>query len=71
MEPEEGGLTVGSMIAIFGAIMFIAYIGYRISLQREELRDTIRLITDEHDHFIDDLQAMVHSGAIHAVSGNS
>jgi hypothetical protein len=71
MEPEEGSFTMGSMIAVFGAIMFMAYIWYRISLQREELRDTIRLITDEHDHFIDDLQAMVRSGTVRPVSGNS
>jgi uncharacterized membrane protein YukC len=71
MEPEEGGFTIGWLIAVVGAIMFMAYIYYRISLQREELRDTIRLITDEHDHFIDDLQTMVRSGTVRPVSGNS
>ena len=71
MEPEEGGFTIVSMIALFGAIIFMAYVYYRISLQREKLKDTIRLITDEHDSFIDDLQAMVQSGTVRPASGNS
>ena len=71
MEPEEGGFTIGWLIAVFGTIMFMAYICYRISLQREKLKDTIRLITDEHDSFIDDLQAMVQSGTVRPASGNS
>ena len=71
MEPEEGSFTLGWLIAVFGAIMFMAYIYYRISLQREELRDTVKLITDEHDSFIDDLQAMVQSGTVRPSSGDS
>ena len=71
MEPEEGGFTIGWLIAVFGAIMFMAYIYYRISLQREELRDTVKVVTDKHDRFIDDLQAMVQSGTVRPASGNS
>jgi len=71
MEPEEGGLTIGSMIALLGAIMFMAYVYYRISLQREELRDTVKVVTDKHDRFIDDLQAMVQSGTVRPASGSA
>ena len=71
MEPEECGFTIGSVIAVFGAIIFMAYVYYRISLQREELKDTIRLITEKHDRFIDDLQAMVQAGTVRPASGNS
>jgi len=44
------------------SIMFIGYILYKISKQREELRDTIRLMTEEHSDFVDGLESMVKTG---------
>ena len=70
MEPEQGGLTIGSTVALLGAIMFILYIGYRISLQRDELRNTIELITNEHENFVNSLEAFVQSETIRPIAGN-
>lgn len=67
MVPEESRFTIGWLIAAFGAIMFMTYVFYRISLQREELKNTVKLITNEHDCFIDDLHAMVQSGTVRPV----
>jgi len=68
METGEGGFSFGTLIAAFGMIMFFAYIAYRISQQREELRDTVELITNEHDNFVNGLEAMVKAGNIRPVS---
>jgi len=68
METGEGEFSFGTLIAVLGMIMFVAYIAYRISQQREELRDTIELITNEHDNFVNGLEAMVKAGNIRPVS---
>ena len=62
METGEGGFSFGTLIAVLGMMMFVAYIAYRISQQREELRNTVELITNEHDPFVDGLEAMVKAG---------
>jgi hypothetical protein len=37
---------------------------YKISKQREKLRDTVRLMTEEHSGFVDGLESMVKTGVL-------
>ncbi len=65
MEPEEsGGPGIGTIIMFLASIMFIFYIVHKISKQREELRDTINLLTDENGDFVDGLESMVKKGVL-------
>jgi flagellar biogenesis protein FliO len=69
MEPgTEEGMSMGTLVMILASIMFIGYIVYRISKQREELRNTVSILTaGEHD-FVDGLESLVASGALKPVA---
>jgi hypothetical protein len=57
----EGGFGLAEAAAILFGIMLVIYIAYKITKQREELRSTVKLLTNEHGGFVDDLQALVHA----------
>ncbi len=61
---EDGGMSIGTIVMILASIMFIGYIIYKISRQREELRDTINLLTDENKDFVEGLEVMVRAGTL-------
>ena len=69
MEPgKEEGMSMGTLVMILASIMFIGYIVYRISKQREELRNTVNILTAEEHDFVDGLETLVASGALKPVA---
>lgn len=63
MEAQKG-VTVGGILGVAAAVMFAVYVGYRISRKRDELRETIQLLTGDHCSFVDGLEGLVKSGEL-------
>lgn len=59
MGGDEGGLGLGALLAGAASLGFVAFLGYKISKKREEIRRTIELLTDQHTPFVEELQALV------------
>lgn len=60
---EEGGLGLGSVIGVVGLTTLVFYLFYKTKKHREELRETVNLLTDEKAGFVDDLQALFRARA--------
>jgi hypothetical protein len=68
MAQEEGGIGWGVILAGLAGIIFIAFVSYKISKKREELRNTIELLAEQHDPIVGELHALVDSGELVAMS---
>lgn len=52
-------ISIGNIMAVLAAVMFVAYLGYRISKRREQLRRTVVLMSDKDKNLIDDLDRYI------------
>jgi hypothetical protein len=64
MGGDEGGLGLGALLAGAASLGFMAFLGYKISKKREEIRKTIELLNDQHAPFVEELQALVEKGEL-------
>ncbi|MBF0120716.1 MAG: hypothetical protein HQK79_17955 [Desulfobacterales bacterium] len=68
MVTEGGeGLSFGTLLAGIASLSFVVFVGYKISKKREEIRNTVELLTSGHIDFIKDLEAIVHSDGVNLV----
>jgi len=58
------GFGLGTLLAGLASAAFVVFVGYKISKKREELRDTIQLLTNEQTDFVDKLESLVETGKL-------
>ena len=59
----------GAPLALLTGTALISYTTWKIRKRREELREGIELLTDAHQGFVDDLDAMVSRGELTPITG--
>lgn len=70
MAQGEGGIGWGAILAGLAGVVFIAFVSYKITKKREELRNTIELLADKHAPIVGELDALVQSGELVAMALN-
>lgn len=63
----EEGFSLSTLLAGAASVAFVAYIAYKISKQREELRNTIELVNNDHTPFVGHLESLVASCEIQPI----
>jgi len=61
---KERKFGFGSLVFGVAAVGFVAYLGYKINKKRDELRNTVELLTDDHVSFVGTLESLVENGKI-------
>jgi hypothetical protein len=64
----EGEMGVGTALTGIAGLVFIGYVYHKVSKKRSELRETVRLLTDESGACVVGLEALVRSGSLKPVS---
>lgn len=70
MAQGEGGIGWGTILAGLAGVVFIAFVSYKITKKREELRNTIELLADKHEPIVGELDALVQTGELVAMALN-
>jgi hypothetical protein len=60
----DDNFSWGAALALLTGTALITYTTWKIRKRREELREGIELLTDAHQGFVDDLDAMVSRGEL-------
>jgi hypothetical protein len=68
---ENDSLGWGTTLALLTGAAVMAYTTWKIRKRREELRETIELLTDVHQDFVGDLEAMVARGDLTPIAGGT
>ena len=58
------GFGLGTLLAGLASAAFVVFVGYKLQKKREELRDTIQLMTNEQGDFVDKLELLVETGRL-------